>query len=113
MRIRRRFSFSIAREQNGDEYYAKALFEEDGDRKTVSYVSKMALTLLREGAEKSYDHERIRAPSARQFVLGPEFLTRLRREIVISRQLDLPLKSDWREYETEEERSSFHGRLGA
>ncbi|MER9948501.1 hypothetical protein NKJ89_10375 [Mesorhizobium sp. M0047] len=107
------FSFSIARKQNGDEHYAKAVVEEGGERRTISYVSDMAVTLLREGAEQGYDHDRIHAPSARQLVLGREFFNRLRRDVAISRHLDLPLKTDWQEYETEEERDDFHHRLGA
>lgn len=107
------FSFSVARQQKGDEYYAKAVVQEGGERKTVSYVSEMALTLHRKGAEKAYDHDWVHASSARQLVLGREFFTRLRREIISSRQLNLPLRTDWREYETEEERDNFHSRLGA
>ncbi|WEZ82177.1 hypothetical protein P6U16_13420 [Rhizobium sp. 32-5/1] len=106
-------SLSIAREQNGDEYYAKAIFDADGARQTVSYVSEMALMLQREAAEKGYDHEKIHAPSARQLVLASQFFVRLRGEIVLSRELNLPLKTDWQEYETEEERDAFHLRLGA
>ncbi|MER9339206.1 hypothetical protein NKI41_00285 [Mesorhizobium sp. M0601] len=107
------FSFSIERKQNDDEYHAKAVIQDGRERRTVSYVSEMAVTLLREGAEKGYDHDQVHAPSARQLVLGREFFTRLRREVIISRQLDLPLKTDWREYKTEEERDDFHRRLGA
>jgi hypothetical protein len=107
------FSFSIARNQNDDDYYARAILQEGDQRKTVSYVSKMATTLLSKGAEKNYDHDRIDASSARQLVLGREFFTRLHRNVAISRQLDRPLKTDWREYQTEEERDTFHRSLGA
>lgn len=109
----RSFSFSIARNQNDDDYYARAILEEGEQRKTVSYVSKMATTLLNKGAETIYDHERMDAPSARQLVLGRELFTQLRRDVSISRQLDRPLKTDWREYQTEEERDAFHRSLGA
>ena len=40
------FSLSIARTRNDDDYHARALFQEGGQRKTVSYVSKMATSLL-------------------------------------------------------------------
>ncbi len=106
-------SLSIVREQNEDEYYAKAVFETDGVRRTISYVSKMALSLQSPGAELSYDHDHITGPTARQLVLAPSFFKRLRRDIVISRRLDFPPKTDWREYETEEEREAFHRKLGA
>ncbi|MGX5733885.1 methylamine utilization protein MauJ [Bosea thiooxidans] len=107
------FSLSIAREENGDEYYAKCVYEEGSARKVVSYVSHMAVSVLREGAEKVYDHERVNARTARQLVLARDFFTHLRREIDISRRLDLPFETDWREYETEEERGAFHRKLGA
>lgn len=107
------FSFSIERVQNGDEYYAKAVVENDGARNTISYVSHMAASLLREGAEKTYDHEKIQASSARQLTLGSEFFVRLRDEVVLARRLNLSLKTDWREYQTEKERDAFHASLGA
>lgn len=107
------FSLSTAREENGDEYYAKCVFEEGGARKVVSYVSHMAVSLTREGAEKTYDHEQVNARTARQLVLARDFFTHLRREVGISRRLNLPFKTDWREYETEEERGAFHRKLGA
>jgi hypothetical protein len=107
------FSFSIARTRNDDDYHARALFQEDEQRRTVSYVSKMATSLLSKGAEAIYDHDRMDALSARQLVLGRDFFTHLRRAVSLSRQLDLPLKTDWREYQTEEERDAFHRSLGA
>lgn len=107
------FSFSIGSDSGSDEYHARAVFEEGGKRRTVSYVSKMALTLLRAGAELSYDHERTRTQSARRLEFGREFLSRLRRDVILSRHLDLPLKTDWREYESKEELDAFHRRLGA
>jgi hypothetical protein len=42
-----------------------------------------------------------------------EFFRKLKRDVDISRHLDLPLKTDWLEYEAEEERNAFHERLGA
>lgn len=107
------FSFSIARGKNGDEYFAKGVFEEGGARKVVSYVSHMAMSLLCDGAEKEYDHEQAHAPTARQLVLGRQFFIHMRREVSLSRQLDRPLETDWREYAAEEERAAFHRKLGA
>lgn len=107
------FSFTIARLPTGEQYYAKAIIEDSNERKTISYVSHMATASLQEGAEKTYDHERIAAPSARQLVLGREFFSKLRRDVAVSRHLNLPLKTDWQEYETEEEKANFHRRLGA
>ncbi|CAN7337058.1 methylamine utilization protein MauJ [Rhizobium sp. LjRoot258] len=106
-------TLTIDRTNQGDDYHARAVFDEKGVRRTISFVSDMALSLLREGAEKTHDHDRIHAPSARQLALGREFFLRLRRDIAVSRHLDLPLKTDWTEYESEEEKSEFHRKLGA
>ncbi|QIO52174.1 hypothetical protein HA461_13770 [Rhizobium leguminosarum bv. trifolii] len=106
-------TFVIERSNSSDEYYARAVFDEGGKRKTVSYVSKMAISLLTDGAEERYDHDRIRTTSARQLALGHDFFVQLRKEVALSRQLDLPLKTNWTEYENEEERDAFHKSLGA
>lgn len=106
-------TLSIARIPGNDEYQAKLLFEEDGRRKTTSYVSKYALTLLAAGAEKDFDHDRPLSTNTRQLVLNREFFHELKRDVDLSRHLDRPLETDWREYETEEERNAFHERFGA
>lgn len=108
------FSFSIDRQESGsDEYHATLRFQDAGGRRVVSFVSRMALTLLAEGAELAYDHDGVHSPVARQLTIGRKFLKRIRREVEMSRFLDLPYKADWQEYETEEERSAFHSKLGA
>lgn len=107
------FALSIARIPGNDEYQAKLLFEEDGQRKVISYVSKYALSLAAAGAEKDFDHDRPLSTNTRQLVLNREFFRKLKREVELSRHLDRPLETDWREYETEEERNAFHKRLGA
>jgi hypothetical protein len=107
------FSLSIARGTHGDEYLAKGVFDEGGARKVVSYVSHMAVSLLRDGAEHEYDHEQVLAPTARQLVLGRQFFAGVRREVSLSRQLNRPFETDWSEYESEEERAAFHRKLGA
>ncbi|MCY1744552.1 methylamine utilization protein MauJ [Ensifer sp. SL37] len=104
---------AIERGKNGDDYYARATFDEDGKRKAVSYVSTLATSLLTEGADERYDHDRVRAPSARQLTLGRDFFISLRKVVVLSRKLDLPLKTDWTEYANEEEKAAFHKSLGA
>lgn len=106
-------TFSIERDYGDDEYHARAVFEEDCSRRVVSYVSHMATTLLADGAEKRYDHDKMRAISGRQLTLGQEFFERVRRDVELSRHLDQPLKTDWREYDSEEARDAFHRRLGA
>ncbi len=106
-------TLSIARVPGNDEYQAKLLFEEDGQRNTTSYVSKNALTLGAVDAEENFDHDRPLSTNTRQLVLNREFFHKLRREVDVSRHWDRPLETDWREYKTEEERNAFHKRLGA
>lgn len=106
-------TLSIARISGKDEYQAKLLFEEDGQRNTTSYVSKHALTLAAAGAENNFDHDRPLSTNTRQLVLNREFFHSLKRDVDLSRHLDRPLETDWREYEAEEERNAFHERLGA
>jgi len=97
----------------GDDYRATMTIHSDGIRRRVHFVSKMAVSLLQPGAEARYDDESLRDFFARQFVVGQKFLTRLRRDVEVSRHLDLPLTTDWREYKSEEDRNAFHAKLGA
>ena len=106
-------TLSIARIPGNDEYQAKLLFEEDGQRNITSYVSQNSLTLGVVGAEENFDHDRPLSTNTRQLVLNREFFRKLKRDVELSRHWDRPLETDWREYETEEERNAFHTRLGA
>lgn len=106
-------TLSIARSPGDDEYQAKLLFDEDGQRRTTSYVSKYAASLTAAGAEKYFDHDRPLSTNTRQLVLNREFFRKLKQDVDLSRHLERPLETDWREYEAEEERSAFHERLGA
>lgn len=106
-------TLSIARIPGNDEYQARLIFEEDGQRKATSYVSKYALSLAAEGAEKNFDPDRPLSTNTRQLVLNREFFRELKGDVDLSRHLNHPLKTDWREYETEEERNALHERLGA
>lgn len=107
------FSIAIVRKDHDDEYRAKCVYQEQDERRVTTYVSSMAVSLLHEGADRGYDHERMDGPSARQLVLTREFFRKLRGEVVLSRHLDLPLQTDWHEYDDEEERDEFHRKLGA
>ena len=107
-------TLSLARISGNDKYQAKILFsEENGQRKIASYVSKYALMLAASGAEKTFDPDRPLSTNTRQLVLSRAFFRSLKNEIDLSRQLNRPLETDWREYKKEEERNAFHKRLGA
>lgn len=106
-------TLSIARIPGNDEYQAKLLFDSGDQRKVASYVSKYALTLANSGAEKTFDPDLPLSANTRQLVLSQAFFHKLKRAVDLSRNLDRPLETDWREYEAEEERNAFHKRLGA
>ncbi|MGY5806613.1 methylamine utilization protein MauJ [Rhizobium sp. LEGMi198b] len=108
-----RFTLSVERDFGSDEYGAVIRSKGPEGIKTTSYVSKYALSLLRPGAEERYNHDRLDRLSAVERALGPRFFQDLARDVAISRYIDQPFKTDWREYETEEETAAFHKRLGA
>lgn len=106
-------TLAFARVSGNDKYQAKLLFEDSGERKVASYVTKYALTLAAPKAEKAFDPDQPLSTNTRQLVLSREFFRILKKEVDLSRLFDRPLETDWTEYETEEERSAFHSRLGA
>lgn len=108
-----RLTLSVEQDFQGDEYAAVLHFKENGQEKTVSFVSKYAHSLLKPGSEKGYDHEQLDKLTAVERSLGSKFFRDLSRAVSISRHLDRPLETDWREYETEEEKADFYRRLGA
>ena len=64
-------TLGIARKSSDDEYHAKLLFEKDGIRQTASYVSKMAYSLLEQGAEKNMTmNSRRLLPHGNLFLVG-------------------------------------------
>lgn len=106
-------TLSIIKKAHDDDYFAQIHFVKDGVLQSASYVSKNALSLFQDGAEISFDAQHQLTPTARQFVLGKGFFQQLRRDVELSRKLDLPFKSDWREYEDEEQKQAFHKSLGS
>jgi hypothetical protein len=108
-----RLTLSVERDFSDEEYTARLHFRENNQTRVVSFVSRYAHSLLQSGAEEDYDHEQLDKPSAVERSFGSPFFRELSRTVSISRHLDRPLKTDWREYETEEETNEFHKQLGA
>ncbi len=108
-----RLTLSVEQGFTNDEYTAVIYLREDGQTKTVSFISKYAYSLLSFGAEEDYDHEQLDQLTAVQRSFGSGFFRDLSRAVSISRLLDRPFKTDWLEYETEEEKAEFYRRLGA
>lgn len=108
-----RMTLSVEQDFGRDEYAAVLYLRENGQTRAGSFVSKYAYSLLNSGAEEGYDHERLDKMTAVQRSLGSSFFRDLSNAVSISRHLDRPFKTDWREYETEKERAEFHRQLGA
>ncbi len=108
-----RLTLSVERDFSDDDYAAVLYVKKDDRVRPVSFVSKCAYSLLEDGAEEEYDHVRLDKLTAVERSFGSKFFRDLSGAVSISRELDRPLKTDWREYETEEERDEFHKRLGA
>jgi hypothetical protein len=83
----------------------------DGDH-TVSFVSRMALSLLQPGAEKTYDHSYQYARAARYLSFNSEFFKRLVQEIEYVRKRKPKPISDGREYDAEEAEKRRLKKLG-
>jgi hypothetical protein len=105
-----RLTLSVERDFTDEEYGAVIRTKEAG---AISYVSKTSVSVLGPGAEQAFNHDRIRKLSAIERSLSPGFFQDLARHVALVRHLDRPLKTDWREYETEEEKTAFHKNLGA
>lgn len=108
-----RMTLSVEQDFHGEEYTAVFYFRDKLKSQTISFVSKYAHTLLVPGAEKDFNHERLSKISAIQRSFSSSFFRDLSNAISVSRHLNHPLKTDWREYETEEEKDRFHKQLGA
>ncbi|MDX0110449.1 hypothetical protein GOC33_32095 [Sinorhizobium meliloti] len=105
-----RLTLSVERDFGDEDYRAVIRTKGSGD---ISYVSKNAFSSLQPGAENTFNHNRIRKLSAVERSLSPDFFKDLARYVALARHLDRPLKTDWREYETEEEKETFYKKLGA
>lgn len=105
-----RLTLSVEKEFSDEEYGAVIRTKDAGP---VSYVSKNAFSNLQPGAERTFNHDKIRKLSADERSLSPGFFVQLARHVSLVRHLDRPFKTDWREYETETEKAAFHKKLGA
>lgn len=108
-----RVTISVETEFGNREYVARICSQNDGNIRTTAFVSKYAYTLLQPGAEAGYNSVRLEKLTALELSFGSSFFRDLSRAVSISRHLDRPFETDWREYETEEEKDNFHRRLGA
>ena len=106
-------TLSIIREGHQEEYLARILFNNGKKRYRSYYVSKYAISKFQKGAEKSFDYESQINHSSKQLVLGKKFFRELNTHVEVSRKLNLPFQSDYREYKTEEEKNEFYKKLGA
>lgn len=108
-----RLTLAVEHDFGDDEYAAAIRFRDDGQTKTVSFVSKYAYGLLEAGSEQFHDYDRLKKLTAYERSFGAEFFRDLAGTVSLSRHLDRPFRADWRDYEEEEEKAELHRRLGA
>lgn len=105
-----RVTLSVERGFRGDDYAAVIRTQAQG---TFSFVSNLAVSALQSGSELSFEHDKLRALQAVERSLGPEFFRALAKQVTVSRLLNRPLRTDFREYATEEEKADFFRNMGA
>lgn len=108
-----RITLIVSRSFGDDEYEAKIRHLYEGASDVITYVSKYAYSVLEPGAEEKYNHDFLNGICAFELSLGSKFFVSLSQAVLISRQLGRPFETDWREFETEEERAEFNRKLGA
>jgi hypothetical protein len=88
------------------------IYEQGGTRKLVSFVSKMALTLMNRGAEQTFDHTQMNSHSSRSLVLNQSFFSKLKTKIETSKAFSQEPEGDGSEYDEEEARRARLAALG-
>jgi hypothetical protein len=93
--------------------FATLRYAEGGAPRAVHFVSNMAVSLLRPGAEVGFRPESFGSAFARNVVLTKRFFTALRREVNMSMLSMGEPVGDGSEYDAEEARAARAVRLGA
>lgn len=88
------------------------IYEQGGIRKLVSFVSKMALTLMQRGAEQTFNYTQMNSHSSRSLVLNQSFFSKLRSEIETAEAFRQEPAGDGSEYDEEEARKARLAALG-
>jgi hypothetical protein len=92
--------------------HATLTYCDEGDLRSTHFVSKMALSLLGAGAEKTYRPEQHLASAARQWVLSRRFFDRVARAVAEARAFKHAPLSDGSEYDAEEAEERRRKALG-
>jgi hypothetical protein len=93
---------------------ATILYERDGMRHYVYFVSKMATSLLVAGAETAFDPEKqhLNSPISREMSFNQPFFRRLARECDLANRFPTSIDGDGSEYNAEEARQQRYEKLG-
>jgi hypothetical protein len=84
-----------------------------GVRRQAFFVSHMALSLAREGAELSFDFEgRLSSPASREMSFGRDFFTRVSRAMEVAARQPGEPAGDGSEYNEEEAKQALWKKLG-
>jgi hypothetical protein len=87
-------------------------YRSEEDSKTVSFVSRYAVSLHCRGAEVHYDHESLFSPASRLMSLNRDFFETIARETSMFRKSKLRPASDGSEYDAEEREAGRLAKLG-
>lgn len=91
---------------------ARATFKNADGEKAVSFVSRLAYSLLQPGSENTYDHDRQFSPAARLFSFNPKFFAEIARQTADIRTRKPKPLSDGNEYKGEEAERRRLAKLG-
>jgi hypothetical protein len=88
-------------------------YEGDGARKQAFFMPRMAVSLMREGAESSFDFERqLFSPASREMSFGRPFFVHVASAMEIAASHPGEPASDGSEYEEEETKQALWKKLG-
>ena len=109
-----RLTVTVAETGTNSNGGAMLRYESNGERRQVSFVPKLAVSLLAPGREVGFDPEkhRLNAAVAREMTFTHEFFRRLARECERANLFPLPPEDDGSEYNAEEAQQERYRKLG-
>lgn len=109
-----RLTVTVAEAITNSSGWAILLYDRDGERRQVSFVPKLASSLLAPGREVGFDSEKYRQNAAvsREMTFTRQFFHRLAHECEASKLFPSPPRGDGSEYDAEEAEQERYRKLG-
>jgi Methylamine utilization protein MauJ len=109
-----RLTVTVAETGTNSNGGAMLLYDQDGERRQVFFVPKLAVSLLAPGREIGFDPEkhRLNAATAREMTFTQQFFRRLAREVEAAKLFPSSPEGDGSEYDAEEARQERYRKLG-